>query len=269
MEGVVARLPHPVRVAGQLQQRCHHGARVPHLDLAPVAAGDQRVRPLGVELHVARGHDVRGGVDEAALHGARVQDAHARARHQRNHAGRVRVPAPGRDGGAGQLARRHRADHLGRARLCGRAADGGRTSAPAQQNARCTHKHTQAQRASTPQMRKPASSTVARPRPPCTGHSTLAARESVSDAQLVRTQRCGSARTAAWSCRPPRTPPRAPGQGARAWQAARRQRVRGRARKTTLPSVGGGAPLERHGAGRVAPQRRAVALAWRARGVSV
>jgi hypothetical protein len=36
-----------------------------------------------------------------------------------------------------------------------------------------THKHTQPQRASTPQMRKPASSTVARPRPPCTGQSTL------------------------------------------------------------------------------------------------
>jgi len=53
-------------MAAELQQRLHHAACIPELDLATIAAADKDMWPLRVVLHIAGGHHMRCLVDKTA-----------------------------------------------------------------------------------------------------------------------------------------------------------------------------------------------------------
>jgi hypothetical protein len=210
VERVEARLPHPVRVAAKLQQRLHHGARVPELDLAAVATRHKRVRLAWVVLHVARRHHVRLLIHQRtpALASGKRQRQHGVQERERGKKGShfmarvsmmlMDVPAasatmPGLCGsqqpavmGADGSSEAGTAPVTLGAPACTAAREEGAAGA----------ERTRARRTSTPQIRKPASSTVAKPRPPCMGQSTLCAgrvRTSAQPAQAAQRSAGGRA----------------------------------------------------------------------------
>ena len=265
MERVEARLPHPVRVAAEFQQRLHHGARVPELDLAPVAARHQRMRLARIVLHIARRHHVRLLIHQHAPAVAvavrqrevrQLQLCHLRdvarrgVTHFMERVSTMLMDVPAASATMpGLCGSQHPAvigadgsSETGTAPVTfGAPACSARTHMQ-RKTWREGARVTRLRRTSTPQMRKPASSTVAKPRPPCMGQSTLrgaSAREHAT--RRRRAMPRGRARTAAWSCRRGRTPPRAPSPGTRgcgrarvrrALQARRGSAARERARRT-------------------------------------
>ncbi len=166
------------------------------------------MRLARVVVAIPRRHHVRSLVDEAALHGARVDDGDGRARRQRHHARVVRVPAARGDGRAGQLERRHAADDFGRAGL---PRSGARLSARAA--ARCAH----GSRALRTRLHAPDAEAGlldgCQAAPAVHGPQHSAWRR--ARVRVAARRACGMprVRTAAWSWIPPQTPPRAPCRG--------------------------------------------------------